>query len=161
MKYQIFKKVNGQQPKAYKYAIFDTKAEAQEELRHYCQHFYSEKDNYMYLNEAIIADWKAQNEGENIEFPRYTVPGIYGCQSGEYELVYSDAEINSDEFDSYSYDNWTEYIEEIDIPNEINLEVQITFLENRIKRLKAVGTAFSSDDLLYFEAILETLKGIE
>ncbi len=124
-KYQIFKKIAGQSCVPYKYAIFDTMAEAQDALRRMLKEThqigtYTSILNYGHYNLDIIE----RDRKEGIEYVGYTEPGIYegqGLNINEHciiELVYSDREINSDDFWRYSYDNWEEYIEEIEVQDE-------------------------------------------
>lgn len=106
-KFQIFKQKNGEQPKGYNW-FYGTFEEAQEDLRGMLNSEFSEKHDMAYLNSG----W----DGGDYEGYHYTERGWYSPNTGELHI--SDREINAPDFDRYGYDNWTEYIEEIEVEDE-------------------------------------------
>ncbi len=99
-KYQIFKHVNGQQPKAYKQVLYHNFEAAQQDLRSMCYYTFANDDNHSYLDEPLEGYY-------------FTEPGIYYCGNGE--LLYSNTEIYSPDFYKYGYGNWFEYIDEVEV----------------------------------------------
>jgi hypothetical protein len=110
-KFQLFTRKPGQLAVGNKYAIYDTLAEAQEELRRWLKIEFEENDNISYLDESIITDLCILYKG-------YAAPGWYKCEGSYYAIVMFDDEIDSDDFTEFSYDLTKYSIEEIEVEDE-------------------------------------------
>ena len=111
-KFQLFTRKPGQLAVGNKYAIYNTLAEAQSELRRWLISEYAENDNIGYLDDGIISAI------DLVEYRGYDGAGFYkALGDGQYTPVLFDYQINSDDFTEFSYDLTKYYIEEIEVEN--------------------------------------------